>query len=119
MNTLKEHVCDALSGTCDCVVYGRPAQIRYLPVLCWRESLNRCFAQAEGKEYLTEVNYTLDIFAASPESAGEIAARADVRMRDAGFRRDGACELYEQERQIAHVSLRYRALADANGGVWQ
>ena len=119
MVTLKQLVCDALSGACARVVYGRPACFRQYPLLCWRESLNRCFAQAEGKEYLTEVNYTLDIFAASPESAGEIAARADARMRDAGFRRDGACELFETDRQIAHVNLRYRALADINGGVWQ
>ena len=119
MITLKQTVCDALSGACGCVVYGRPAQIRRLPVLCWRESLNRRYAQADGREYLSETNYTLDIFAASIEEAGEIAARVDERMQDAGFRRDGACELFETDRQIAHVSLRYRALADANGGVWQ
>ena len=119
MVTLKQLVCDALSGACARVVYGRPACFRQYPLLCWRESLNRRFAQADGREYLTELNYDLDIFADSVEAAGEIAARADERMRDVGFRRDGACELYEQERQIAHVSLRYRALADANGGVWQ
>ena len=119
MISLKETVCSALDGCCDCVICGRPAIMRHRPLLTWRESLNRRYAQADGREYLTELNYELDIFADTPEEAGEIAAKADERMQGAGFRRDGGCEFYEEDRQIAHVCLRYRALADADGGIWQ
>ena len=119
MITLKERVCELLSGTCEQVVCGRPAQIRRLPVLCWRESQNRCHAQADGAEYLAELNYSVDIFADSPESAGGIAAQVDARLTDAGFRREGSAELYEADAQICHVNLRYRALSDAQGKVYQ
>ena len=119
MITLKAQVCDVLSGACARVIYGRPAAMRVLPALCWRESQNRRYAQADGAEYLAELNYTLDIFAASPAAAGEIAAAADERMRGAGFRRESSADFFESGAQICRVSLRYRALADAAGNVYQ
>ncbi len=119
MITLKERVCGALSGACARVIYGRPAAMRALPALCWRESQNRRHAQADGAEYLAELNYTLDIFAQSPAEAGGIAAKADERMRGAGFRRESAADFFESDAQICRVSLRYRALADTAGNVYQ
>ena len=66
-----------------------------------------------------ELNYTLDIFAQSPAEAGGIAAKADERMRGAGFRRESAADFFESDAQICRVSLRYRALADTAGNVYQ
>lgn len=119
MISLKEKVQAALAGVCSRVVYGYPRGFAGGEMICWRESENRRHAQADAKEYLAEVNYTLDIFAAGSEAAGNLLARADERMQAAGFRREAALEQFEKDLAISHVSARYRALADDQGNIYQ
>ena len=119
MITLKTKVYSAIGGLCGDVVYGMPGDFITPERIVWRESLNRRYAQADGREYLAELNYTLDIFARTPEAAAELFARADENMAQAGFRRESAEEMFEKDTGVHHVSVRYRALSDAEGNVYQ
>lgn len=119
MITLKSTVLSALSGVCEDVIYGWPKDFAGRERLIWRESLNREFAQTDAAEYLAEMNYTLDIFAPSAEGASSLFADADACMLGAGFRREAAQEVFEQDSCISHISARYRALADAAGNIYQ
>lgn len=119
MITLKERVRDALSGVCGEVVYGYPRDFTGDALISWRESANRRHAQADGQEHLAELNYTLEIFAAGPEAAGGLLSEADARMLSIGLRREAAAEQFEQDLGVSHVSARYRALADAQGNIYQ
>lgn len=119
MITLKGQLFGALEGVAAEVVYGHPRDFAQLPLIVWRESRNCEYAQADAQEYLAEINYTLDIYAQDMEAVGEIFADVDARMRRAGFRREAAAELFEQDPCICHTNARYRALADAQGNIYQ
>ena len=119
MITLKGQLFAALNGVAAELVYGHPRDFAALPLVVWRESQNREFAQTGAGEYLAEIHYTLDIYAAEMEQAGSLLADVDARMRAAGFRRESCAELYEADRHICHTSARYRALADAQGNLYQ
>jgi len=119
MITLKDRVFSAIGGLCGDVIYGTPGDFISPERIVWRESRNRRYAQADGREHLAELNYTLDIFARSAEAASELFARADERMAQAGFRRESAEEIFERESGVAHISARYRALSDAAGNTYQ
>lgn len=117
MITLKNKVHAALDGLCGDVIYGTPADFSARERVVWRESLNRRHAQADGREYLAELNYTLDFFARSAEAAATLFAAADERMTGAGFRRESAAEIYDGEG--ARISARYRSLCDEKGNMCQ
>lgn len=119
MITLKEKVFSALNGLCGDVIYGTPGDFITPERIVWRESRNRRHAQADGREYLAELNYTLDIFARSAEAAADLFARADESMAQARFRREAAEEMFERDSGVHHISARYRALADAEGNIYQ
>lgn len=119
MITLKTKVFSAIGGLCDDVIYGTPGDFISPERIVWRESRSRSYARADGREHLAELNYTLDIFARTPESASDLFARADQGMAQAGFRRESAEELFERDTGVCHISARYRALADAEGNVYQ
>lgn len=119
MITLKTKVFSAIGGLCGDVIYGTPGDFTTPERIVWRESRNRRYAQADGREHLAELNYTLDIYARSSESATELFARADESMAQAGFRREAAEEMFERDSGVAHISARYRALSDAEGNTYQ
>ena len=119
MIELRERVRDALAGICGEVIYGYPADLAGRERVCWRESANRCHARADGKEYLAELNYTLDIFSPAAEGAAALMDAADARMRGAGFRREAAAEQFEGGTGLCHITARYRALADGAGNIYQ
>jgi len=119
MISLKERIRDALSGVCEVVVYGYPRDFTGNTLVSWRESANRRHAQADGREHLAELNYTLEVFASGPEAATELMGRADERMLNMGMRRENMAEQFEQDLGISHISARYRALADAQGNIYQ
>ena len=119
MISLKESVRDALAGVCGEVVFGYPCGFAGREMVCWRESENRRYAQTDGKEHLTELNYMLDVFAQGIEAAYDLLQAADARMQAAGFRREAAAEQFEQDLGVVHISARYRALSDAAGNTYQ
>lgn len=119
MITLRQTVHDALFGACDCVIFGWPKDFTGSTFIAWRETGSREYAQADAAEYLAELNYTLDIFAETPEEASALLEEADERMRGAGLRRESAAEIYDEDTNTSRVTARYRALADADGNIYQ
>jgi hypothetical protein len=97
------------------VYYARPAGRRTLPRLCFRECQNRVFRAADGGEYLTEIIYEVDAYAATVDGAAALAQAADLRLSGAGFAREASQDgCLDGARK---VSMRFRALADAAGNL--
>lgn len=119
MIDLKQQVFSALDGICESLFFGYPGGYTGGRMIFWRESANSRYAQADGAEYLAELNYTLEIFARSAEEAHALLSDADARLQGIGLRREAAAEQYEQDLNVSHVSARYRALADAQGNIYQ
>lgn len=119
MIDLKAQVQACLQGVCETLVYGYPRSFTGGEAVCWRESANSTHARADGREYLAELNYALEIFAPGAERAGELLAAADARLLDLGLRRESAAEQFERDPALCHVSARYRALADGQGNIYQ
>ena len=117
----------SLKGTVRSLLESAGAQVWYfypqnwvqLPSVSWRESGNREFAQADGREHLAELEYTVDVWSKSPAEAAELAGRIDARMASARFRRDWSADLFESATGLHHRSVRYRCVADAAGNVYQ
>ena len=116
---LKAQVHRALEGICPEVIYGYPRDYTGGEVISWRESENRRHAQADGREHLVELRYMIEIFAGCAERAAELMEAVDARMQEAGLRREAAVEQYEKDAALCHTSVRYRALADVAGNIYQ
>lgn len=119
MISLKKQLHAAIHGLCPQTAYGYPRSFTGSTVIFWRESENRRHAQADGGEYLAELNYTLEIFAPGAEDASALLEAADARLQAMGLRREAAAEQFEPDPGVSHISARYRALADARGNIYQ
>ena len=119
MNTLQGMVKALLDEVGVAVSYRYPAEWSSFPCMAWYESNNREYAQADGAEYLTELTYVVDVWAESPAQAAEIAARADEKLASARFKRTFSQDLYEPKSHLHHRTMRYRAVTDAAGNVYQ
>lgn len=119
MINLKRQVKAALEGVCATVVYGDPRGFAQTELIAWRESANHRHAQADGQEYLAELNYTLEIYASGAEAGAALLAAVDERLCALGLRREAAVEQFERDLRASHISARYRALADGQGNIYQ
>ena len=119
MNSLQTRVKELLDGCGLPVSYGYPAAWTAFPCAAWRETGCRALEQADAREYLTENYYTVDIWANGPATLATAAAEIDALLAGAGLRRTSSQDLYEEGPRLHHRSLRYRAVTDAAGNVWQ
>lgn len=119
MITLKKEVQAALLNACGSLIYGYPRFFETLPLIAWRESLNRRHSQADAKDYLAELNYTLEIFAPDSEGANDLLSLADAQLTSMGLRRENAAEQFEADASLSHITARYRCLADEQGNIFQ
>ena len=119
MITLANRVRTLLGSAGAPVWYFYPQSWIQLPVISWRESGNREFAQADGGEHLAELEYTVDIWSDSPAKNAELAAGIDAAMASSRLRRDYSADLFEPSTGYHHRSARYRCVADAAGNIYQ
>lgn len=117
MITLRSTVKSLLEATGAAVWYFYPRSWLALPAVSWRESKNREFAQADGREHLAELEYTVDVWAKGPEEAHQLADEIDELLSALRLRRDYAADLFESG--MHHRTLRYRCVADAEGRIYQ
>jgi hypothetical protein len=110
MDTLQAEVYAALSGTGYNVSYFYPQDGFTLPHITWYESNNREHAQAGGNEFTTEVEYTVDCWAATPEATATMALAVDTALAVLRCKRTFSYDLYENDTRIHHKNMRYRAL---------
>lgn len=119
MITLSSSVRDCLRTLSVPVWYFYPAGWSQLPVVSWRESLNRSFARADGGEHLAELEYSVDIWSSSPAECAEISVQIDALLAALHLRRDYSADLFDAPSGMHHRSLRYRCISDAAGNVYQ
>lgn len=117
--TLAETVRERLESTGAQVWYFYPQSWASLPAVSWRESANREGAQADGREHLAELEYTIDLWSGSPEVNMELAGKVDAALAGIRLRRVGSADLFESATGMHHRSLRYRCVADAAGNIYQ
>ena len=89
------------------------------PVIVWRESGNRSAARADGSELLSELEYTLDIYALAQEEGTRMAEASDAAMTELGLQRTYATELFESDVKLHHRVMRYRCIVDEQGNIYQ
>ena len=99
--------------------YFYPQSWLRLPAISWRESGNRELAQADGREHLSELEYTVDVWSKSPEEVQTLARTVDEKLASIRLRRDFAQDLFDPATGIYHRSARYRCVADGKGNVYQ
>lgn len=110
MDSLQPEVYAALSGTGYDVYYFHPQENYSLPCVSFYESLNREYGQAGGNEYITEVEYTIDIWGSTPEATATMALSIDTALAALRLKRTFSYDLYEPEPRVHHKNMRYRAL---------
>ena len=110
MDSLSPEVYTALSATGYNVSYAYPQEGVSLPCVSYYEASNRESSQAGGNEFLTEVEYVIDIWGFTPEANATMANAIDVKMAGLGLKRTFSHDLYEAEVRVHHKSMRYRAL---------
>ena len=117
MISLKHTVKELLLSTGAAVWYFYPQSWVRLPVVTWRESGNREIAQADGREHLAELEYTVDVWAKGPEEMHALADEIDKLLTAMRLRRDYAADGFESG--VHHRTMRYRCVADAEGNIYQ
>jgi hypothetical protein len=110
MDNLQSEVYTALSSTGYTVHYFYPQSSAVLPYITWRESLNREHGQADGVEFVTEVEYTIDCWAMTPEATATMASAVDTALAALRLKRTFSHDLYEQDTRVHRKNMRYRAL---------
>ena len=119
MITLSNTIKAQLEGLGAPVYYFYPQSWARLPVISWRESGNREFAQADGREHLAELIYAIDIWSDSPEVNQSLTDALERRMMALRLRRDYLTDLFDARAGLHHRSLRYRCVADGAGRIYQ
>ena len=119
MPELSQSVFSALQSIHTLVSYQHPAAMTQFPCVIFFESGNDVHARADGAPFLHEVEYTLEIFALSPEVTHTLGAAADEKMRELGFIRSYCCDLFDDDSRAHRRVMRYRALCDGNNTLTQ
>lgn len=114
MQTLQPEVYAALQSTGHSISYHYPASGASLPCISFYEINNREASQADGLEYLTEVEYMVDCWAITPEETATMGAEVDAQMSALRLKRVFAYDLFEPDTGIHHKTMRYRALIQGN-----
>jgi hypothetical protein len=110
MDSIQAEVYTALSGTGYTVLYLYPQGAANVPCVTWRESNNREYGQADGVEFVTEVEYTIDCWAMTPEATATMASAVDTALAALRLKRTFSHDLYEQDTRVHRKNMRYRAL---------
>jgi len=110
MDSLSSEVFTALSATGYNISYAYPQEGVSLPCVSFYEASNREYAQASGNEYLTEVEYSIDVWGYTPETNATMGSAIDVKMAALGLKRTFSHDLYEADTRIHHKAMRYRGI---------
>lgn len=110
MDTLQAEVYAALTGTGYPIAYHFPQNSAVIPRITFYESNNREHGQADGREFVTEVEYTIDLWAMTPEQTAEMALAVDAALAALRLKRTFSFDLYETDTRVHHKNMRYRAL---------
>lgn len=112
MRDLSAQVLGALTAALDApVCYAYPTGWATLPRVSFFELDNSEDEHADDRELTSNISYTIDIWAGSPEKTHALGAAANGAMQGLGFSRDGANDLYEPETGYHHRTMRFSTTA--------
>jgi len=99
---------ETVEGVKDVFFY-YPNSFARLPCVSYYEINNSPYKRADDGEYLTEINYQIDIWCEKSAEASEIAEDVDAAMSLAGFTREFSRDVYN-ESAPAHKTMRYQII---------
>lgn len=99
--------------------YFYPADWNSLPAGSFYEINNADYAQADGREYLSEIAYQIDIWSDNPSENARIAMLVDVELAGIGLRRETSMDLFETENQLHHRTMRYGCISKQDKTIYQ
>ena len=114
MPDISQDVLAALKSVHTLVFYRQPDVLTQFPCLIYFESGNDVHARADGMPYLHEIEFTVEIYALSPEITHALSAAADEKLRAMGLNRTYCCDLFDDDARAHRRVMRYRALCDNN-----
>ncbi|MDD4292166.1 MAG: hypothetical protein PHX51_08060 [Clostridia bacterium] len=77
------------------VYYAYPQKFTSLPVVSFYELSNSVGSAADDDELMSNISFSVDIWAKTPEETHRIGASVNSAMATLGFVRDGSYDLYE------------------------
>ena len=83
----------ALLTVCDTVVFHWPETFGRMPCISYCEMHNGEYRHADDAEYLSEIHFTVDIWAKTGAEASALAAQSSDALRLIGFSRQNAHDL--------------------------
>ena len=107
MISMHESVAAAISAIPASTFYNYPQDWNALPSISYYEISNLPETASDDREYSTELEYVVDVWALSPLEMVTLALQADEAMTAIGFTRAFSLELYEKETKIHHKNMRF------------
>lgn len=119
MIDLRPSVCGALEEiNGEAVYYSYPAVWSTLPVISYSEVNNSDYAQADGREYLSDIAFKIDIWSDDPDVNAAKSLLVDFKLSLLGLRREFSQDLTEPS-GLHHRTMRYGCVAKQNGTIYQ
>ena len=112
MPDISQEVLSALQSVHSLVYYHHPDVLTQFPCMIYFESGNDVHARADGQPFLHEIEFTLEIYALTPEITHALSAAADEKLRETGLSRTYCCDLFDDDARAHRRMMRYRALCD-------
>lgn len=81
--------------------------IKTKPAISYYELDNSVSEKADDEEYSSNIAIEVDIWAKSPSKCSELAINVNSKMNELDFERTLALDLYEDETEIYHKTMRF------------
>lgn len=80
------------------------------PAISYYEIDNSVSSKADDEEYSSNIAIQIDIWAKNPSRCSEIAIKVNEKMEELEFERTLAVDLFEQETNIYHKTMRFEKI---------
>lgn len=77
------------------------------PAISYYEMDNSMSSKADDEEYSSNIAIQIDIWAKSPSKSSKLAIEVNEKMEDLEFERTLAIDLFENETNIYHKTMRF------------
>lgn len=108
MINLKPQILKKLKEISDVEVsYFYPQDWAKLPAISYYEMDNSIASKADDEEYSSNIAIQIDIWAKSSSQCSKLAIQVNEKMEDLEFERTLAVDLFEQDTNIYHKTMRF------------
>lgn len=90
------------------VNYSYPETFSKLPCITFYEANNSILKFTEDDEYLSEINYVIDIWAETYEQINNIAIKVNEKLKEIDFVREVSYDVPSEE--IKHKFMRFKTI---------